>query len=124
MNNNEDSRIPLFQDLLLTTQCLHDLDIEQESELERLEQLQQLQENQREHIQRILDSEPTLIRDNEVALIVHQCIELEKNLQIKLHSVKEKLKREMNALQAGNRARQAYQVNYSQAYGYFLDKQN
>jgi hypothetical protein len=123
MNKNENLR-SMFKELLVLTERMLHLDFDQDEDLARLAELQQSQEALREKIERIIDGDSSYRSDGEVSLLIQQCIRLEVELLNKFYSKKEEFAGQLKLLQIGNRAKQAYQAQYLQAYGYFFDKQN
>jgi hypothetical protein len=107
-----------LNELVLVTQSLLALDLENDVEIEKMVDLQRKQIELRACIEEYSQIE----KSNELKLIINNCLYLEGKFQEKLSFGLDKLENDMGKIKLATKVKSSYQPTYYQSNGYFIDK--
>lgn len=108
--------------LKASAQEILQLDLKDETAVERLEQLQVIQKTARDQIEQMCANKGQSFVENGLQEVITDCIDLEMKIKYKLEEYQNILMDNIRELKKAEFARKKYYNNYSQAEGFFLDE--
>lgn len=112
--------LELLNELRTVTLAISEMNLEEEANHGLLLSLQGQQKEIGEKVDKLKTEHSHIFQETEISLLM-ECVEMEKVIHMRLKCKKNEVNEHISKISAGKKSRGAYQSEYTQHVGYFID---